>query len=273
MTDRPTHTFRLVATDIDGTLTHRDGTVSDRSCAALRAARAAGLVVVLVTGRPPRGVGEFAGRRIADLAICANGALVYDLLADRLSLERPLPGAVTRRLVADLRQAAPGVVFAAEAGLQFCREPDYATGHPLDDENPVVEEARGVAERPVAKLIARHPAMQQKLLISLAEAVAGDDAVVTRSGPEFVEVSAAGVTKASTLEIVCTERGIAAAEVVAIGDMVNDVTLLRWTGHGVAVAGAHPDLLALADEVTASAEDDGVAVYLERLLGLETPTT
>jgi hypothetical protein len=115
--------------------------------------------------------------------------------------------------------------------------------------------------------------MQQKLLISLAEAVAGDDAVVTRSGPEFVEVSAAGVTKASTLEIVCTERGIAAAEVVAIGDMVNDVTLLRWTGHGVAVAGAHPDLLALADEVTASAEDDGVAVYLERLLGLETPTT
>jgi hypothetical protein len=273
VTDRPTHTFRLVATDIDGTLAHRDGTVSERSCAALRAARTAGLVVALVTGRPPRGVRELTDRGVADLAICANGALVYDPASLRLTLERPLPGAVTRRLVADLRQAAPGVVFACEAGLQFCREPHYATGHPLDDENAVIEDAAGFAERPVAKLIARHPGMDQKLLISLTEMVAGGDAVVTRSGPEFAEVSAAGVTKASTLAIVCTERGIAAAEVVAIGDMVNDVSLLEWAGHGVAVTGAHPQLLAVADEVTASAEDDGVAVYLEKLPGLEPPAS
>jgi Cof subfamily protein (haloacid dehalogenase superfamily) len=258
--------FKLIATDVDGTLIAGGAeSPSARTGAALRAARAAGLIVVLVTGRPPRGVWDLARRRVADLAICANGALVYDLPLDRLTLERPLPEAVTHRLVTDLRAAAPGVVFAAEAGFQFCREPGYLTAHPLDSLNPVVEDALGFGELAVAKLIARHDGMQQKLLIALAEAVAGADAVVTRSGPELVEIAAAGVTKASTLEAVCAERGIAASEVLAFGDMVNDVSLLRWAGHGVAVAGAHPDLLAVADEVTASAEDDGVAVYLERL--------
>ena len=93
-------TFKLIATDIDGTLMAAGAEApSARTCATLRAARAEGLTVVLVTGRPPRGVWELAKRRVADLAICANGALVYDLPLDRLTLERPLPGAVTRRLV------------------------------------------------------------------------------------------------------------------------------------------------------------------------------
>lgn len=263
--------YRLIATDVDGTLIPAgDDAPSARTGAALRSVRAAGLVVVLVTGRPPRGVWDLARRRVADLAVCANGALVYDLPLDRLTLERPLSEAVTRRLVTDLRDAAPGVVFAAEAGLQFCREPGYPTGHPLDG-TPIVEDALDFADLAVAKLIARHDGMPQKLLISLAEAVAGGDAVVTRSGPELVEIAAAGVTKASTLERVCTGLGMVAAEVLAFGDMVNDVSLLSWAGHGVAVAGAHPDLLAVANDVTAAAEDDGVAAYLEALLGLDPP--
>jgi len=269
-----TNPFRLVASDVDGTLTHADGSVSARSAAALRAARKAGLLVVLVTGRPPRWVWEFAKQRVADLAICANGALVYDLCLDKLTLERPIPGEVLRRLVADLREAAPGIVFAAESGFQFCREPDYeiASDH-TEGDAPIIGDALTFAEHRVAKLLARHPQVQQKLLVSLAEAVASGDAEVTRSGPELVEISAASVTKATTMALVCDERGVAAAQVLAFGDMVNDVSLLEWAGHGVAVAGAHPDLLAVADEVTASAENDGVAAYLEKLLELEPPAS
>lgn len=266
--------YRLIATDVDGTIVPAGSEApSARTGAALRAARTAGIIVVLVTGRPPRGVWDLARRRVADLAICANGALVYDLPLDRLSLERPLPDAVTRRLVTDLRAAAPGVVFAAEAGLQYCREPDYPTGHPLDDVSPIVEDALEFAELAVAKLLVRHDGMQQKLLLSLAAAVAGDEAVVTCSGPEIVEIAAGGVTKASTLALACAERGIVAAEVLAFGDMVNDVSLLSWAGRGVAVAGAHPDLLAVADDVTHAAGDDGVAAYLEALLGIDPPSS
>jgi hydroxymethylpyrimidine pyrophosphatase-like HAD family hydrolase len=108
--------------------------------------------------------------------------------------------------------------------------------------------------------------MAQKLLLPLAQAVAGADAVVTRSGLELLEISAAGVTKASALRQLCDDLGIGAAEVVALGDMVNDLPMLRWAGRAVAVANAHPDVLAAADEVIGGNADEGVAAYVERLL-------
>ena len=261
-----TATIRMVATDLDGTLLRPDGAVSPRARAALSAARARGLEVVIVTGRPPRGVRRLDLSDCAAIAICANGALLYDPAADRLLGMHPIPAAVVTRLVVDLRQAAPGVVFAAEAGLVFCREPAWPAGDPLDQRG-VVEDAPRFADRGVAKLLVRHPRMAQKLLLPLAEAVAGDDAVITRSGLELLEISAAGVTKASALERLCQGLGIAAEEVVALGDMVNDLPMLRWAGRAVVVAGAHPDVLATADEVIAGNADDGVAAYLERLAG------
>ena len=81
----------------------------------------------------------------------------------------------------------------------------------------------------------------------------------------LLEIAAAGVSKASALTRVCGQRGIASDEVVAFGDMPNDLPMLTWAGHGVAVANAHPDVRAAADEVTASNDESGVALVLERL--------
>jgi hydroxymethylpyrimidine pyrophosphatase-like HAD family hydrolase len=75
------------------------------------------------------------------------------------------------------------------------------------------------------------------------------------------------VTKASTLERYVTARGLSAQDVIAFGDMPNDVEMLAWAGHAVAVANAHDEVLAVVDEVTASNDDDGVAQVLERLYG------
>ena len=88
---------------------------------------------------------------------------------------------------------------------------------------------------------------------------------MTYSGRQLVEISAAGVTKAFALAAHCADLGIRPEEVIAFGDMPNDVPLLRFAGLGVAVANAHPDAAA-ADEVTASNDDDGVALVLERFL-------
>jgi hydroxymethylpyrimidine pyrophosphatase-like HAD family hydrolase len=82
----------------------------------------------------------------------------------------------------------------------------------------------------------------------------------------LVEISGAGVSKAFALEELATERGIPPEAVVAFGDMPNDLPMLTWAGHGVAVANAHPDVLEVAHEVTASNDDDGVAIVLERIL-------
>jgi hydroxymethylpyrimidine pyrophosphatase-like HAD family hydrolase len=80
-----------------------------------------------------------------------------------------------------------------------------------------------------------------------------------------VEVTPAGVNKATALAELAGSVGVVARDVVAFGDYPNDVPMLAWAGHGVAVANAHPDVIEIADEVTASNDEDGVALVLERL--------
>jgi hydroxymethylpyrimidine pyrophosphatase-like HAD family hydrolase len=82
-----------------------------------------------------------------------------------------------------------------------------------------------------------------------------------------VEVTAAGVNKATALAELAEALGIPASDVVAFGDYPNDIPMLAWAGHGVAVANAHPDVIEIADEVTATNDEDGVALVLERLAG------
>jgi hydroxymethylpyrimidine pyrophosphatase-like HAD family hydrolase len=78
----------------------------------------------------------------------------------------------------------------------------------------------------------------------------------------MVEISAAGVTKASGLAWLCDREGIDPADVLAFGDMPNDLPMLAWAGHAVAMANAHPAVREVADEVTLSNDEDGVAAYL-----------
>jgi hydroxymethylpyrimidine pyrophosphatase-like HAD family hydrolase len=120
----------------------------------------------------------------------------------------------------------------------------------------------------VTKLIVRHPTLDPEALLPLVRAVAGSTADATHSGAPFVELAATGVQKAAGLEAICTALGVRPVEVLAFGDMPNDVPLLRWAGRGVAVANAHPEVLRSADEITLSNAEDGVAVVLERLLSL-----
>ena len=106
-----------------------------------------------------------------------------------------------------------------------------------------------------------------ELLALAVEVLDGQVAVTSSSSEALLEISAAGVTKASALAALAARAGIPAAEVVAFGDMPNDLPMLAWAGRAVAVANAHPEVLAVADEVTASNDEDGVALVLERLAG------
>jgi hydroxymethylpyrimidine pyrophosphatase-like HAD family hydrolase len=99
-----------------------------------------------------------------------------------------------------------------------------------------------------------------------ADRAASDDTVVTWSGDRLVEISAASVTKATALRRFCQRLGVAHEEVIAFGDMPNDLAMLAWAGRAVAVASAQQNVLDAADEITASNLDDGVAQVLERLV-------
>jgi Cof subfamily protein (haloacid dehalogenase superfamily) len=258
--------IRLVASDLDGTLLRPDETVSERTRAALAAVRHAGIALVLVTGRPPRGLRRIAAAiGVGGVAICANGAVLYDLDAGAVLDQRPLAAAAATRLIAALRAAIPGALFAVELEAGFRREAGWDPSE-FNAGGQVVAVGAELATAPVAKLLVRHPDLTSPELARLATKAAGHDAVVTWSGDRLVELSAAGVTKATALQRLCQRLGIPREQVIAFGDMPNDLAMLAWAGHSVAVANARPEVREAADEVTASNLEDGVAVVLERIL-------
>ena len=265
--------LRLVATDLDGTLVRADGSVSERTRRALRQVREAGLVVVLVTGRPPHSLRLLAhAAGVSGLAVCSNGAIVYDLDRDEIVRHTLLGVDAAARLVRALRKAVPEVCFAFVRGPAFACEPAYSRIAREADHAPgyldtaILGDAMTLCDEPATKLIARHPSLSADELLARVHGLELDGFEVTHSGAPFVEVAAAGVTKAWALEALCSDLGVASDEVVAIGDAPNDLRMLRWAGLGIAVANAHPAVLAEADDVTSSNDDDGVAAVLERLL-------
>ncbi len=265
---------RLIATDLDGTLLRDDKTLSARTVAALTAAEEAGIEVFFVTGRPARWMDVVRNHvQSHGTAICANGAVVTDLRTDGdLLAVRALERDAALHVVHTLREAAPGTSFAVEMTTGINYEPAYPPFH-LDPgasvavaEKLLHEDIPG-AGAPVLKLLAHHTELAPDAFLDLARTTAGDRASITRSSPSaLLEVSGLGVSKATTLAACCAERGIAPAEVVAFGDMPNDIEMLSWAGASFAMGNAHPDVLAAATGRTATNEEDGVALVIERIL-------
>jgi Cof subfamily protein (haloacid dehalogenase superfamily) len=261
--------IRLVATDLDGTLLHPDGSVTDRTRAALSAVEARGVTVVFVTGRPIRWMDEL-WRHVGDhgLAICSNGSIVYDVGQHAVRQVHPLPVETGRTVARLLREAIPGTTVAVERTTGFAKEPAFLERYRLPDD-VVVAPAEELFDEHTVKLLARHQEMEPQEFWAETDRLVGDLVTTTWSSVgALVEMNAAGVTKASTLAQLCEELGIAADEVVAFGDMPNDLAMLEWAGTSYAMANAHPSVLELAGRTAPSNQDDGVAVVLEELLGL-----
>jgi hydroxymethylpyrimidine pyrophosphatase-like HAD family hydrolase len=193
--------------------------------------------------------------------------MVYDLDSDTIVQHWPLSPTLARRLIITLREAMPDLTFACECGLEFVCEPDFYRLSSLKGKITMrIDDALSFCNQPLTKLIALHSTCAVDELHRYVVPLLGEEVIVTHSGAAFLEISAAGVTKARTLAALCEERGITSDEVMAFGDMPNDLSMLRWARHGVAVANAHPLVLAGADEITLSNVEDGVALVLERLL-------
>ncbi|MFB4271789.1 HAD family hydrolase [Nonomuraea sp. GTA35] len=259
---------RIVATDLDGTLLTTAGTVTARTRQALQAARAAGAEIVFVTARAPRGVVEIARQAgVTGTAICSNGAIVYDVATDEITASSPLDPGTARKVIEALTLALPGVGLAVETGRNVLAEAAYTRRVEHDLASYLEVESVFDGGRPIVKLLALSPAHTADEMYAAVAGAIGDLAEVTYSGVEgILEISAAGVTKAVTLDRLCAERGLAAADVVAFGDMPNDLAVLLYAGAGYAMANAHPMVLSAAGRRTLSNDEDGVAVVLEDLL-------
>ena len=257
----------LVATDLDGTIVRSDGTISERTVAAFARVEAAGARFALVTGRPPRVMGAISsafGHR--GTAICSNGALEYDMRTETVTARHLIAPETLVAAARVLRATIPGIGLAVE-------RPDSRGADDLYqavsfDTNASIPRPgdRALFAEPAAKLLARHLDYGPDELLALT-AVALDGLVSPShsSGVGLVEIAAAGVSKGTAVAELAARHGISAAEVLAFGDMPNDLPLLTWAGVSCAVANAHPAVLASASCVIGGHDQDGVAEYLERI--------
>lgn len=267
--------LRLIATDLDGTLLNSSSAVSPRTRAALDAARARGIHVVPVTARQPIGLRVIAADAAFDgWALCSNGAYAVHLGDGRMLFAEELPPETIRELAEALRASIPGLLFASvrEGGETFVAQHGYAELASLSDHKRDPRTMGGVPidqvlAAPSLKLVIRHPELAPPVLFDTLRSLGLSGFEATLSGAPFVEVMAEGVTKATGLARLCEHLGVARSDVVAFGDALNDVEMLRWAGHGVAMAGAAAVVQDAADEVAATNDDDGVAQVVERMLG------
>ena len=259
---------RIVATDLDGTLLRSDGTLSERTRATLLAVQAAGTRVVLCTARPVRWVRPIAAAAgIEGCAVCANGAVTWDFDAEAMVTEDAIAPDVAEAVVAAVGELFPGGAWAVEHAAGFGHEAAYEPHWPVPA-GTAVAPVRELLGFPPLKLLFRHPDHSPDEMLIAARSALGAAAEVSHSNSAdgLLEISAPGIDKGAGLARLCATLGAGPADVVAFGDMPNDLALLRFAGHAVAVANAHPEVLAMADELTLSNDEDGVAAVLERRL-------
>lgn len=278
---------RLFATDLDGTLLNSALEVGPYARWAIPRAAAAGIELVFVTGRPPRWlVPVVAATGHAGHAVCANGALIVDLARQRLLRATPVAPELARAVVERLRRLVPGIRFAAE----YMPSPELgAAAEGLAEMTVVGYEAEyhsawappgavradvlDLLERgPTIKLLGSPPATSGHDSDSLLSLVAGEfagDLHVTHSGAlgAIVEIQSGEIDKAVGLAEVAGWLGVARDDVLAVGDMPNDVPMLHWAGMSYAVANAHPLARAAAAHLVASNDDDGVGRLLSAIIG------
>ncbi|MEU0392427.1 HAD family hydrolase [Streptomyces sp. NPDC006208] len=261
--------YRLVATDLDGTLLRDDETISRRTRDALAAATAAGAAHIVVTGR-----GVPWTRHILDdlgydgIAVCGQGAQVYHAgerrLLTSLTLDRQLAGLALAKIEAEI---GPLAVAASRDGLHgdVLIGPGYRV-----QEGPLpylpYKDPSELWAAPLTKLYIQHADLDDDALAQTARRIVGSLVDIVVAGPGIVEVLPLGLSKATGLSLAARRLGLRAADTIAFGDMPNDIPMFGWAAHGVAMANAHDELKAVAHEITASNEHDGIALVLEHLL-------
>jgi hydroxymethylpyrimidine pyrophosphatase-like HAD family hydrolase len=282
-------TIRMVALDLDGTLLNRQKEISPGDLAAVQAARAAGVHVVIATGRTVGSAREIAGRIGPDLPVIAcNGAICYDERGEVLA-QRPIPLAIAQQVVERLRSCGYTVQVQTPQGVYLER--------PL--RNALLPYWRFVRTKlgasvwsalgrlryywfvnrfhrvgSLVKFLARQQPTVLKLEVyhwgsnlgALAEQLTREfpQLEVTKSGRDIVEITHGGVSKAWALQRLADARKVPSQAVMAVGDAWNDVAMLQYAGLGVAMAGAPAEVRAAARAVTGSNEEGGVAQAIYR---------
>ncbi|NLI53151.1 MAG: HAD family phosphatase [Clostridiales bacterium] len=259
--------IKLIALDIDGTLTNQPDSVSERNRQAVKRAEEAGVVVALATGRGP--IATRPIWRALDLhgaSIQYGGAMIVDIDTERVLLMHELSPEVIREVLD--YSASIGVhaqiyvdnVVVFEKPNAFADR--YIALHRLPYE--IDPDIRRKTYHNVPKVLAYcDTERQDEFLAQYRERFAGI-AQVSRSSPGFIEINSLGITKATALEELADMLGVTREEVAAAGDNYLDQEMIEWAGLGVCVEDGASSVKAIADRIIPPSYEDGVATFIEQ---------
>jgi Cof subfamily protein (haloacid dehalogenase superfamily) len=259
----------VLACDLDRTLIWEDGDLRPRTLEAIAGARAAGLRVVVVTGRMFRSVKPYLERAgIDEPVVCYQGAVVADPRTGEFLRHEPIPLELARTAIVAIQEEGFHVNCYVNDELYVAEVTSEAESYAGFQSIPIhsVGDLAAWLSEPPTKLVAIDEpdvldGLEQRLKERFARRL-----YISKSLPYFLELANPDVTKGSGLAFLAEHLGFTAERTVAFGDGENDVELLEWAGFGIAVANAHPRVLAAADWVCPSAEAEGVAQVIEAVL-------
>jgi len=256
----------LVALDVDGTLLRYDGVLSPAVRAAVADVRAAGLHVVLATGRSVAALVPVAHDLglTSGYAVCSNGSITIELDGDGYRLVDVVrfdPGPALRALAAELPDA---IIAVEDVGVGF----RVSAPFPADELAGVhtVVSFDELASQPATRVVLRAPQTTPEEFHEIVHRVGLHEVTYAVGWSAWLDLTPGGVSKASALEQVRQHLGVEPFATVAVGDGGNDLEMLRWAARGVAMGHAAPAVREAADEVTGTIDDDGAVPVLRSLL-------
>ncbi|TWP38353.1 HAD family hydrolase [Leekyejoonella antrihumi] len=259
----------LVALDVDGTLLHYDGHLSETVRDAVQAVARAGHHVTIATGRSVLGVMEIAGMLGLDrgFAVASNGAVTIELdpsapngyrIVETVTFD-PAP------VLKSLENAWPDAVVAVEEiGIGSKVSAPFPDGELLGTQRVVSWEE--MAAEPTTRVTFRSPTGTSDDFVKLAPQLGLHGVSYGVGYTAWLDINPEGVSKASALEQIRRNLHVEPAATVAIGDHRNDLEMLTWAARGVAMGQALDDVLAVADEVTGTIDEDGAVPVLRSLI-------
>jgi Cof subfamily protein (haloacid dehalogenase superfamily) len=266
--------YKMIALDIDGTLNNDEKQITPRTREALIRVQQQGVVVVLASGRPASGLArESIALELArhnGLLLSCNGALVKDAETNAVLHQSMIPRATAKALLRHIeRYPVTGIV--EDGTTLYATDPNgYCIEYECRNNNLRLEIVDNVADRVdfcPAKILIAAPRETLTPLIGAIEAPFAEDLSFVQSAPVYLEATLRGTSKAESLRLVCAHLGIASDEVMAFGDGHNDMSMLEFAGHGVAMGNACEELKRIANEVTLTNNEDGIAHALARHFG------
>lgn len=264
---------KLIATDLDGTLLNSAERISPRNRAVLERATASGVQLVLASGRPARWMLPVVEQlHIRPLCVAANGAIVYnsatgEILRSHILDSQTMENAA--RVCVDILGDHIGFgverfhpdIYAPEEEI-FRVTHNFA--HLWDESHFSSFDLEKVIEKPAVKLLVRDEKRSAESMYSLLKHELSGVHITYSISEGLLELSYPHVTKVTGLAEVAKDYGVDSKDIIAFGDMPNDIDMLSWAGCGVAMGNAHPILKNYANFITKINDEDGVAHILEQ---------